>query len=467
MKKALIVLVTVMMTVTLFISCGNDPFFHYVEFDSNGGTEVERQIVRNGEKATEPKDPTKDGTEFVAWYDGENVFDFNTEITKDYKLTAVWADGSGSSSTSHTVTFVLNGGTGTGCEEQTVALGGKATKPATDPKLTNAIFKFWSADGGKTEFNFDTVITKNTTLTAVWQTSFKVGDTGPAGGTIFYINTDTSLDWKYLEAAPSNASSMNSSGGIDYTYQWGPDGNAYELKVKTGIGEGKNNTQIILSQPKPTYTGTESYTPEYYNAAKACDDYGDNTDYDDWFLPSKDELNLMYTELKAKGLGGTWGHAFTNWTQNAYWSSSEKDGWDRWAQYFDNGKQEDKGGSGNWFCVRPVRSFAEVTISSSSGSSGSSGSSSGTFTVSFDVNGGSGSVDSQTVDDGGHATKPATDPTTENKYKTFDFWSADGTTEYKFTEATVTADIELKAVWKDKYTVGGTTSTDGRSTELS
>ena len=66
MKKTLIVLLTALMVVSLFISCGSDPFFHYVEFDSNGGTAVERQTVRNGEKATEPKDPTKDGTEFVA-----------------------------------------------------------------------------------------------------------------------------------------------------------------------------------------------------------------------------------------------------------------------------------------------------------------------------------------------------------------------------------------------------------------
>ena len=431
MKKALIVLVTVLMTVSLFISCGNDPFFHYVEFDSNGGSSVERQIVRNGEKATEPKDPTKDGTEFVDWYDGENVFDFDTAITKDYKLTAVWADGSGSSSTSHTVTFVLNGGTGTGCEEQTVAVGGKAVKPSTDPKLRNAVFKFWSADGTN-EFSFDTVITADTTLTAIWKTTFEVGETGPSGGTIFYVNpdyeegsSDTAKNWKYLEAAPVNLGKM----------KWGSDGDAYN--TDEGMGKGQSNTTKLVD-------ALATNTSLSFPAAKACADYSCGL-YDDWFLPSIEELkkiNAIRDKLEGIDL-----------TKDCCWSSTAISGLAKiWAFYYNGGDWTTMGRNTDYY-VWPVRSFAEVTASSSSSSSGSS--LSATFTVSFDVNGGSGSINSQTVANGEHATKPATNPTTDNKYKTFDFWSADGTTEYKFAEEAVTADIELKAVYRD-YVVGDT-----------
>ena len=104
--------------------------------------------------------------------------------------------------TEYTVKFDLNEGTGT-APDQKVVSGNKAEKPA-DPKKTNAAFKFWSKDGS-TEFKFDTPITEDITLKDVWQTEFKVGDIGPAGGVIFYVNPKAADDgWTYLEAANSN-----------------------------------------------------------------------------------------------------------------------------------------------------------------------------------------------------------------------------------------------------------------------
>jgi hypothetical protein len=48
-------------------------------------------------------------------------------------------------------------------------------------------------------------------------------------------------------------------------------------------------------------------------AARKCDDLALNG-YDDWFLPSKDELNQMY--LQRSVIGGF---------HKCYWSSSEDD----------------------------------------------------------------------------------------------------------------------------------------------
>jgi hypothetical protein len=71
------------------------------------------------------------------------------------------------------------------------------------------------------------------------------------------------------------------------------------------IGTGMQNTiDIVLSCPSEGY------------AAKTCYDLVLNG-YDDWFLPSIDELNLMCSNLYEHNLGGFYG--------NYYWSSSQYD----------------------------------------------------------------------------------------------------------------------------------------------
>ena len=51
--------------------------------------------------------------------------------------------------------------------------------------------------------------------------------------------------------------------------------------------------------------------------------------YDDWYLPSKEELDKLYL---SKGLIG-------GFTSGRYWSSSENTTNDAWGQYFSDGKQ--------------------------------------------------------------------------------------------------------------------------------
>jgi TolB-like protein len=169
------------------------------------------------------------------------------------------------------------------------------------------------------------------------QKSYRVGDTGPAGGIIFYDKGFISDGWRYLEAAPA---------GTDFNAQWG----AYGKDVGgtgTAVGSGKRNTQIIVERLKAL--------GENNCAAQICVGM-DINGYTDWFLPNKDELNLMYTNLKQKGLGGfTTVWDTTKWTQQ-YWSSSQ-DGTDG-SRYQDFSY----GGQGSFVknytnSVRAVRAF--------------------------------------------------------------------------------------------------------------
>jgi len=121
-----------------------------------------------------------------------------------------------------------------------------------------------------------------------------IGDEGPAGGIVFFDKGESSGGWRYLEAAPSR---------------------------------------------------TES-NAEWNRALQICKgmEYGG---YRDWRLPSKDELNFMYKNLKQKDLGG--------FSDNWYWSS-EQDRTYACYQSFTDGSQ-----TYDWkvkmYSVRAVRAF--------------------------------------------------------------------------------------------------------------
>ena len=63
-----------------------------VTFDSAGGTPVASQRVKFGEKAVEPEAPEKDNFVFLGWFNGEELYDFDTPVTEALVLTAEWKE---------------------------------------------------------------------------------------------------------------------------------------------------------------------------------------------------------------------------------------------------------------------------------------------------------------------------------------------------------------------------------------
>ena len=157
-----------------------------------------------------------------------------------------------------------------------------------------------------------------------------VDGTGPAGGYIFYDKGSYSDGWRYLEAAPPSTEWTDKEWGSYGTFIGG---------TETGIGTGQSNTNTIV-----TWLNSHSETDR---AAQVCDAliYGG---YSDWFLPSKDELNLMYINLKVFGVGG--------FADSSYWSSSEGVAYEAWGQDFNDGDQN-YALKGFTYRVRAVRAF--------------------------------------------------------------------------------------------------------------
>lgn len=134
-----------------------------VEFDTMGGNEVSTQEVKFFRKSTKPEDPTKEGYTFDNWYYDGEVFDFDTRITKDIKIEARWIEGTVSGET-YTVKFNTNGGSTISAVQ--VTANGKITKPA-DPTREGYKFVSWQVNGK--DFDFDTEVTQDMTLTAKWE----------------------------------------------------------------------------------------------------------------------------------------------------------------------------------------------------------------------------------------------------------------------------------------------------------
>ena len=145
-------------------------YVYIVRFNTNGGTEVKLQVIKTGEHATIPTAPTKDGFTFAGWYKDAGLttpFDFaNETINADIILYAKW-DENPPAPTSYTVTFNTNGGSAV--SPQTITAGEHVTKPA-DPTKNGYTFDGWYKDAGLTEtFDFATeTINADTTIYAKW-----------------------------------------------------------------------------------------------------------------------------------------------------------------------------------------------------------------------------------------------------------------------------------------------------------
>lgn len=194
---------------------------------------------------------------------------------------------------------------------------------------------------------------------------YKVGDWGPAGGIVFYDKGNDSDGWRYLEAAPKELEHKR----VFYTKQFRmyikkkSDWEAYNkitAEAGTAVGTGKSNTQKLVDLFIKTDSNfkDKNNPDDYYYAAAYCRGI-DYDGFNDWYLPSIDEAELMEKNLWKNGLG-----EFVSFGN--YWSSSttgvdEEEGTEVWVyDFFANmAKKRLVEGVGDLlsFYVRPIRSF--------------------------------------------------------------------------------------------------------------
>ena len=161
---------------------------------------------------------------------------------------------------------------------------------------------------------------------------YEVGDKGPGGGWIFFVDEkDRFPGFTYLEAAPVD---VGSHPWCDKTNVSIPGANG---EAANALGRGKANTKAMLAVCAS-------------GAANAAAAYRGPNNKTDWYLPAEGELMVMYAKLmRERGKGG-FGYGY-------YWSSSEFEYIYAWFQYFGTGIQDYYASKGSSLRVRPVRAF--------------------------------------------------------------------------------------------------------------
>lgn len=138
-----------------------------ITFDTAGGKYIENLNVTDGDTIIDIPTPTKEGYKFIGWYCNDEKFDFSTVITKNMLLVAKWEEIEKNEepvAKTYTVKFDTAGGNTVASKK--VEQNKKVLRPS-DPKKEGYEFIGWYL--GTSEFNFDTKITKDITLTAKWK----------------------------------------------------------------------------------------------------------------------------------------------------------------------------------------------------------------------------------------------------------------------------------------------------------
>ena len=145
---------------------------HYdVTFVSDGGTAVGTQTIAANGLAVQPPDPTKTGYIFGGWYQESgriNLFSFSTPITGNKTIYAKW------NSYSYTVTYNMEGGTGTTPDAVVNSPATTVGSLPVPPVKTGCVFGgWWSGTGGTgIEFTSSSVVTGHRVVYAKWMLNF-------------------------------------------------------------------------------------------------------------------------------------------------------------------------------------------------------------------------------------------------------------------------------------------------------
>lgn len=173
---------------------GSQSFETYtVTFDSNGGSDVEAQVISWSAGPNLPKEPTKEGYTFAGWYYGDREWDFLTYYYPyDITLTAKWE------AKNYNCTLKLNDGENEGSNELSFTYSKSFNLPT--PIRHGYTFLGWYDKNDKEVENGLWTYTTDQEFTAKWERNPEVTVTFDANGGTLEGTEATVVIGSYFEA---------------------------------------------------------------------------------------------------------------------------------------------------------------------------------------------------------------------------------------------------------------------------
>lgn len=174
--------------------------------------------------------------------------------------------------------------------------------------------EYWSIDGEVEMEGINMTIkmlAKNIKLELLYETKYpyKIGNRGPANGIVFYDKGQYSFGWRYIEVATKDLKDL----------EWGCVASSISKARNNEIGSGYYNTAQIVTYHDNliNYYANPSVCSNLNNGSLLAKDaiLFNQGIYNDWFLPSYNELELIYKNLYLSNLG--------DFKESIYWSSTE------------------------------------------------------------------------------------------------------------------------------------------------
>ncbi len=239
------------------ISVAGPEASYTITFDSAGGSEVQKQTVKKGQKVTQPAAPTKKGYTFAGWYNGSTKYDFSKAVTGNLTLTAKWTYQcstpviSKAENTNGGVKLTWNKVTGAAKYRVFYKKNGKWTKIAD----TTGTSYTWAGAASGTSYIFTVRCVSN-------DGSYYTSNYNTAGKSIRYIaapviskaenvNGGVKLTWNKVTGAAKYRVFYKKNGkwakiadttGTSYTWKGAASGTKYTFTVRCVSSDGKNFT---------------------------------------------------------------------------------------------------------------------------------------------------------------------------------------------------------------------------------